>query len=160
MLGRLGRRETAVFTQRGDFQLITDRHIWKAPSFPHPMDLSIRRAHAARSPSALQAKVVRMRSRANTLDLLPDLIKGLVLPITTNLRPDTQEIKVSMVVATAAAARESRDLAEGEEPFSLIGSHRKALRFLLKIEQGAAGDAELDPARDSADRRERRRPTL
>ncbi|MDX6463236.1 MAG: hypothetical protein QOE55_6933 [Acidobacteriaceae bacterium] len=32
---------TAVFTQRGDFHLITERHIQKAPSFPHPMDLSI-----------------------------------------------------------------------------------------------------------------------
>ena len=33
--------ETAVFSQRGNFQLMTDRHIQKGPSFPHPMDLSI-----------------------------------------------------------------------------------------------------------------------
>src|SRR5258708_5080808 len=33
--------ETAVFSQHGNFQLITDRHIQKGPSFPHPMDLSI-----------------------------------------------------------------------------------------------------------------------
>src|SRR5258708_30777312 len=33
--------ETAVFSQRGNFQLITDHHIQNGPSFPHPMDLSI-----------------------------------------------------------------------------------------------------------------------
>ena len=33
--------ETAVLSQRGNFQLIPDRHIQKVPSFPHPMDLSI-----------------------------------------------------------------------------------------------------------------------
>ncbi len=33
--------ETAVLSQRGNFQLIPDRHIQKGPSFPHPMDLSI-----------------------------------------------------------------------------------------------------------------------
>src|SRR5438270_13317990 len=33
--------ETTVFTQRGNFQLISDRHIQQGPSFPQPMDLSI-----------------------------------------------------------------------------------------------------------------------
>jgi len=33
--------ETPVFSQRGTFQLITDHHVQKGPSFPHPMDLSI-----------------------------------------------------------------------------------------------------------------------
>ncbi|MDT7812613.1 MAG: hypothetical protein QOJ42_2529, partial [Acidobacteriaceae bacterium] len=33
--------ETAVFSQRANFQLITDHHIQKGPSFPQPMDLSI-----------------------------------------------------------------------------------------------------------------------
>jgi hypothetical protein len=33
--------ETTVFSQRGNFQLVTDHHIQKGPSFPQPMDLSI-----------------------------------------------------------------------------------------------------------------------
>src|SRR5690242_10632226 len=33
--------ETAVFSQRGNLRLISDHHIQKGPSFPHPMDVSI-----------------------------------------------------------------------------------------------------------------------
>src|SRR4030081_3302757 len=33
--------ETTVFSQRGNFQLISDHHIQKGPSFPQPMDTSI-----------------------------------------------------------------------------------------------------------------------
>src|SRR5436190_20255885 len=33
--------ETTVFSQRGTFQLITDHHVQKGPSFPQSMDLSI-----------------------------------------------------------------------------------------------------------------------
>src|SRR5258707_10087767 len=33
--------ETAVFSQRGNFQLISDHHIHKGPFFPQLMDLSI-----------------------------------------------------------------------------------------------------------------------
>src|SRR5882757_10259104 len=32
--------ETVVFSQRHNFQLISDRLIQKGPSFPHPMDVS------------------------------------------------------------------------------------------------------------------------
>jgi len=33
--------ETTVFSQRGNFQLISNHHIQKGPSFPQPMDLLI-----------------------------------------------------------------------------------------------------------------------
>ena len=33
--------EVAVFTQERVFQLVSDHHIQKGPSFPEPMDLSI-----------------------------------------------------------------------------------------------------------------------
>jgi len=39
--GRLGRRRDAVFSQRLNFRLISDRHIQQGPAFPHPTDLLI-----------------------------------------------------------------------------------------------------------------------
>jgi hypothetical protein len=37
----LADNETTVFSQRGNFPLITNHHIYKVPSFPQPTDLSI-----------------------------------------------------------------------------------------------------------------------
>jgi hypothetical protein len=128
--------ETAVFSQRGDFQLITDHHIQKGPSFPHPMDLSIDTRSGqvtVRSPG----KDGKEEVKSEHFDLPPDVANGLILSIATNLRPDTPETKVSMVVATPKPRLVKVAISpNGEEPFSLVGSRRKAMRFTLKIELG------------------------
>ncbi len=128
--------ETAVFSQRGRFQLITDHHIQKGPSFPQPMDLSIDVPNGQ----------IAVRSTGNDgkdevksehMDLPPDLANGLILLIAKNVRPETPETKVSMVVATPKPRLVKVVISpHGEEPFSLAGSHRKAMRFVLKIELG------------------------
>jgi hypothetical protein len=128
--------ETAVFSQRGNFQLITDHHIQKGPSFPHPMDLSI----------DVRSGQVTVRSTADDgkeevktehLDLPPDLANGIVLSIMKNIRPDTPETKVSMVVANPKPRLVKLAISpQGEEPFSIAGSPRKAMRYKVKIELG------------------------
>jgi hypothetical protein len=128
--------ETAVFSQRGNFQLITNRHIQKGPSFPHPMDLSI----------DVRSGLVTVRStgkdgkeevKSEHLDLPTDLVNGLVLSIAKNIRPDTPETKVSMVVATPKPRLVKLTISpRGEEPFSLVGFQRKAMRYEIKIELG------------------------
>jgi hypothetical protein len=132
--------ETAVFSQRGDFQLITDHHIQKGPSFPHPMELSIdvRSGQVTvRSPG----KDGKEEVKSEHLDLTPDLVNGLILSIATNVRPDTPETKVPMVVAMPKPRLVKVAISpQGKEPFSLAGSPRKAMRFTLKIElAGVAG---------------------
>jgi hypothetical protein len=128
--------ETAVFSQRGNFQLITDHHIQKGPSFPQPLDLSI----------DVRSGMVTVRStgkdgkeevKSEHMDLPPDLVNGLILSIAKNIRPETPETKVSMVVATPKPRLVKVAISpQGEEPFSLLGSARKAMRFSLKIELG------------------------
>jgi hypothetical protein len=128
--------ETAVFSQRGDFQLITDHHVQKGPSFPHPMDLSIDTRSGqvtVRSPG----KDGKEEVKSEHFDLPQDVANGLILSIATNLRPETPETKVSMVVATPKPRLVKVAISPtGEEPFSLVGSRRKAMRFTLKIELG------------------------
>jgi hypothetical protein len=128
--------ETTVFSQRGNFQLISDHHIQKGPSFPQPMDLSI----------DVPSGQVKVRSTGKDgkeevqnehLDLPSDLVNGLILSIAKNILPKTPETKVSMIVATPKPRLVKVAISpHGEEPFSLAGSRRKATRFRLKIELG------------------------
>jgi hypothetical protein len=71
------------------------------------------------------------------LDLPPDLVNGLILSIAKNISPETPETKVSMVVASPKPRLVKLAISpHGEEPFSLVGSSRKAMRFEIKIELG------------------------
>jgi hypothetical protein len=75
--------------------------------------------------------------KSEHLDLPPDLANGLILSIVKNIEPATPETKVSMVVATPKPRLVKIAISpHGEEPFSLVGSHRKAMRFTLKMELG------------------------
>jgi hypothetical protein len=128
--------EITVFSQRGNFRLITDHHIQKGPSFPHPMDMSIdvRSGQVTvRSPG----KDGKDEVKSEHLDLPSDLANGLILSMAKNIRPETPETKVPMVVATPQPRLVKVAISpSGEEPFSLMGSRRKAMRFTLKIELG------------------------
>lgn len=128
--------ETTVFSQRANFQLITDHHIQKGPSFPQPMDLSID-GRSGKVTVRSTGKDGKQEITTEHMDLPPDLVNGLILSMAKNIRPETAETKVSMVVATPKPRLVKVALSpHGEEPFSLLGSRRKAMRFVLKIELG------------------------
>jgi hypothetical protein len=128
--------ETAVFSQRGNFQLITDHHVQKGPSFPQPMDLSID-VRSGKVMVRSTGKDGKEEITTEHMDLPPDLANGLVLSIAKNIRPQTPETKVSMVVATPKPRLVKVAISpQGEEPFSLAGSRRKAMRFVLKMDLG------------------------
>jgi hypothetical protein len=128
--------ETTVFSQRGNFQLITDHHIQKGPSFPQPMDVSID-VPTGQVTVRSTGKDGKEEVKSEHLDLPPDLVNGLILSTAKNILPEASETKVSMVVATPKPRLVKVVITpHGEEPFSLVGSHRKAMRFVLKIELG------------------------
>jgi hypothetical protein len=128
--------ETAVFSQRGNFRLIAHRHIQKGPSFPHPMDLSID-VRSGQVTVRSTGKDGKEEVKSDHLDLPPDLYNGMILSIVKNIRPETPETKVSMVVATPKPRLVKLAISpRGEEPFSLVGSSRKAMRYEIKIELG------------------------
>jgi hypothetical protein len=128
--------ETTVFSQRGNFRLITNRRIQKGPSFPHPMDLSVD-ASSGQVTVRSTGKDGKEEVTTEHLDLPPDLANGMVLALAKNIRPDAPETKVSMVVATPKPRIIKLAISpHGEEPFSLVGFSRKATRFEIKIELG------------------------
>jgi hypothetical protein len=128
--------ENAVFSQRGNFQLISDHHVQKGPSFPHPMDLSIdvRRGQITVRSTGKEGKE---EVRTEHMDLPSDLSNGMLLSLVKNIRPDAPETKVSMIVATPKPRLVKLAISPNEEePFSLAGSHRKATRYAIKVELG------------------------
>ena len=128
--------ETTVFSQRRKFQLITDHHIQKGPSFPHPMDISI----------DCRSKQVTVRSlgkdgkeEVNTdhINLPSDLANGIVPLIIENIPPDAPKTAVSMLVATPKPRIVKLVVSSrGEEPFSVVGSSHQAIHYEIKIDLG------------------------
>jgi hypothetical protein len=91
--------ETAVYSQRGTFQLISDHHLQKGPSFPHALETSID-VHSGEVTVRSTGNDGKEEVKTEHFDLPPDLVNGLVLSVAKNISPETAETKVSMVVAT------------------------------------------------------------
>src|SRR2546423_1491025 len=83
--------ETAVFSQRGQFRLLTDHIVQKGPSFPRSMEVAIDRAageiHVRYTDEDGKEKRLEQR-RA----LPADLANGLITTLLKNLPPGTQSL--------------------------------------------------------------------
>jgi hypothetical protein len=128
--------ETAVFTQRGIFRLISNHHVQKGRYFPHPIDLSIDVPKGTVIVRSVD-KDGKEQVASEHLDLPPDLYNGLITSIVKNLRQETPETKVSMIVATPKPRLVKLAITpRGTESFALAGAQRKALAYQIKIELG------------------------
>jgi hypothetical protein len=128
--------ETTVFSQRRNFQLITDHHIQKGPSFPQPIDLFID-CRSGKVTVHSTNKDGKEEVKTSQLHLPPDLANGLVSAIVENLRPGAPETKVSMLAATPSLRLVTLSISSrGEESFSVAGAPRKANHSEIKIELG------------------------
>ncbi len=127
--------DTAVFSQHLHFQLISDHHIQKGPSFPEPVDVLIRASTGqvtARFRDKGEEKV-----ETNHLDLPPDLANGIILDVLKNISPETKETKLSYVIATPKPQVVKLSISPGgEDTFSVAGVRQKAMRFVVKVELG------------------------
>jgi hypothetical protein len=128
--------ETTVYSQRHQFKLISDHHIQKGPSFPHPMDVMID-CRSGEVTVRSEGKDGKEEVKTDHLDLPADLANGIVPLVLENMTPATQETTVSMLVATpkprvVKLAVSSR----GEERFSVVGSAHEAIHYEIKIELG------------------------
>lgn len=128
--------ETAVFTQRGSFRLLSDRHFQKGPYFSQPIDMSI---DVSKGQVIVRTTGKNGKEDVSTehMNLPPDLYNGLVNSIVRNLNPDRPETEVSMIVATPKPRLVKLAISpRGLESFSLAGMPREALNYEIKIELG------------------------
>ena len=127
--------ETTVFSQHHDFRLISDHHVQKGPSFPHPMDVSIDASSGQVTVRSYEDGKEKVET--DHLDLQPDVANGLLLDLLKNIPPHAPETKVSYVAATPKPRLVKLSIKpEGEETFWAAGVRHSATRFTLKVELG------------------------
>jgi hypothetical protein len=128
--------ETTVYTQRGVFRLISERHIQRGPYFPHPLDMTIDVAKGVvqtRSPG----KDGKDELSTDRVKMPTDLYNGLITPVIKNVSPDAGETKVSMIVATPKPRIVTLNMMpQAPETFYRAGFPHKAAVYEIKIELG------------------------
>jgi hypothetical protein len=128
--------ETAVYSQGHSLRLISDHRIQKGPSFPHPMDILIE-ARTGQVTIRYPGKDGQEEVKTDHLKLPPDLVNGMVAQVVQNLKADAPDTSVSLLAATPKPRIVKLVISNrGEEPFSIVGSPRKAIHYSIKIELG------------------------
>lgn len=126
--------ETATFSQRRQFRLISSRLVQKGPAFAMPMDLTIdcmKHVVTARYTDDGKEKVETSNDA-----LPPDLSNGLMLTLLKNIRP-TAGAQLSLMAATPKPMLVKIEVtSSGEEPFTVAGSSRKAFHYVVHPDLG------------------------
>jgi hypothetical protein len=128
--------ETAVFTQRGHFRLLSDHLVQKGPAFEQPLEMTI---DASTGHVTVRYKNDRGEEKVEDehLKLPPDLANGMIPTLLKNVQRDAVPPSVSMVVATPKPRLVKIAISvAGTEPFSIAGSARQAAHYVLKVEIG------------------------
>ncbi|HVG27209.1 MAG TPA: hypothetical protein VM865_06355 [Acidobacteriaceae bacterium] len=127
--------EITVFRQDRVFQLISDHHIQKGPSFPQPTDI------AFNVPSGQvtwhEFKDGKDQVHTDHMDLPPDLSNGLMSTIVDNFPSGAPELKVSYVAGDPKPRIVKLSIKpEAPDHFFVAGSRRRCTRYNIHIELG------------------------
>lgn len=128
--------ETTVYTQHHTFHLLSDHHVQKGPSFPHPTDMLIN-AGTGQVTVRTTDKDGKEDVKQDHMDLPSDLANGLIPVVAENMWPHTDQITVSMIVATPKPRLVKLVISNrGEDNYSLLGTSRKSTHYEIKIDLG------------------------
>jgi hypothetical protein len=128
--------ETAVFSQRQQFRLVSDHLVQKGPSFPHPLDMTV---------DALTGQVTvryaddhgQTKTDSEHLNLPADLANGVLLTLLKNTNPAAPPRSVGFLAATPKPRLVKLAISSaGEESFATGGAARKAIHYILKVDIG------------------------
>jgi len=128
--------ETAVFSQRGHFHLLSDHLVQKGPAFKRATDMSVNGSTGLVTVLSTDDNG-KDKTETARLTLPPDLANGIVPILLKNLPPEAQSATFSMVVATPKPLLVKLEItAEGTDPFSTGGANHKATRYDVKVKIG------------------------
>lgn len=128
-------QEDLVFSQRGEFRLITYHRIQKGPSFKNAEELSV----DART-GQVNVKITddngKEKFESEKMKLPPDLANGLVLTILKNV-PENAKTELSYLVATPKPRIVKLEITpSGTEPYTIVGVKKEAVHFDIKVDIG------------------------
>ena len=128
--------ETTVFSQRGQFHLISDHLVQRGPSFPTPIDMSIDPAGGLVSVAYADAHG-RPQIIRKPMKIPDDLANGLILTLLKNVEPQGPAVTVSMIAATPEPRLVHVTLTpSGAEGFSIAGVSHTAREFTAHVDLG------------------------
>jgi len=130
--------ETTVYTQHRTFHLISDRHVQKGPSFPHPMDVLIDAASGNVTVRSTD-KDGKEEVKTDHMTLPADLANGLIPVVVQNMQAAQQGTTVEMVVMAPKPRVVKLEISNlGEENCSVVDVATKATHYEIKIVLGGA----------------------
>jgi hypothetical protein len=133
--------ETAVFSQHGSFRLLTYHLVQKGPAFRQRTELSFDGSSGAVTVRYTEVDG-KEKVATDRMELPPDVANGMILTLLKNIRPDGPPTTLSMVAATPKPRLVKLAItSQGEDPFSVGGSKRMALHYVVKVEIGGVAGA-------------------
>lgn len=127
--------ETAVYSQRQRFRLMTNHLVQKGPTFPQPLEMSI--DGSSGRVTVRYADDGKQKLETERIKAPPDLANGFILTLLKNVQTGAPPKTVSLIAATPKPRLvKLAIMAAGDEPFSTGGSARKAMHYVLKVEIG------------------------
>jgi hypothetical protein len=128
--------DTAIFSQRGYFRLLSDHLVEKGPSFKHPMQISV---DASTDQVTVRYTDADGKEKVLTkqVELPPDVANGLMFTLVKHVQPNVAQTTVSVVVATPKPRLVKLTiLPQGEVPFSSGTTKHKAMHYVVKMKIG------------------------
>jgi hypothetical protein len=128
--------ETTVYSQRRQFQLVSYRLVQKGPTFPQPLEMSVDGLSGQVSVRYLNEKG-EQKVESEHFDVPPDLANGMITTLLKNARANALPKSVSVIAATPKPRLVKLLITPaGQEPFSIAGSRRQAMHYVLKVQIG------------------------
>ncbi len=127
--------ETAVYSQHGEFRLVSDHLIQKGPTFPRPLEMTL----SGRGDITVHYQDDHGESRVESshLTLPTDLANGMVMVLLKNAPAGGPPGTWSFVAATPKPRLVTLVATSvGSEPFMTGGGSRLATHYVVKIDIG------------------------
>src|SRR5438445_6270104 len=91
--------DTAIFSQRGAFRLLSDHLVQRGPSFKQPMETSVE-ASSGQVMVRYKDQDGKEKVLKERRDLPPDVANGLLFTLVKHIQPNMPQTTVSMVATT------------------------------------------------------------
>jgi hypothetical protein len=128
--------ETAVFTQSGNFRLVSDHLVQKGPAFKQPMDMTIDRASGKVTVKYKNDKG-EDKIEDEQMELPDDLANGLIITLLKNVTGDAPPASVSFVAATPKPRLVKLKISTApQDSFSTATTGHKSTHYVLKVDIG------------------------
>jgi hypothetical protein len=130
--------DVAVFTQQGHFQLISDHHVQKGPSFKQPTDTTID-MKSGRVSVRYTDDHGQEQTQNEQMELPSDLANGMLITLLKNVQASALLPFVSYLASTPKPRIIKLEFkTAGSDRFVVAGSARRATHFVLKVNIGGA----------------------